>query len=85
MIRGHRSHSLYYLDPQVVMGENEINTENEAIKWHTRLGHIGEKGLSELVKQQLIPTSAKSKLKHCESYTLGKSTKLSYPKGSPFF
>lgn len=48
--------------------------------WHKRLGHVGEKGLKELVKRGIFTCSDQESVKLCESCLLGKGKKL--PNGS---
>ncbi|CAM8994539.1 unnamed protein product [Rhodiola kirilowii] len=65
----------------------EINTvdEQKALKdthkWHTRLGHIGNKGLLHLYTSGLIE-SQPIHLKFCENYVLSKKTSHAFNKST---
>ncbi|TXG53987.1 hypothetical protein EZV62_019243 [Acer yangbiense] len=46
--------------------------------WHKRLGHMSEKGLGELSKQNLLDGDQVNKIEFCENYILGKQHRLSF-------
>ena len=54
--------------------------ESESIKWHNRLGHIGQDRLSRLVKSKLLGSLTKVNLPTCESCLAGKATRKSFGK-----
>ena len=78
-----RKKTLYYLDATVVSGV--INATEKASDdfriWHQRMGHLGEKGMKELVKRGLIKARGEADLKKCEQCVMGKGKKLPFPKG----
>src|SRR4051812_14444940 len=71
-----------------VLGESECAgnvlltkaSESESIKWHNRLGHIGQDRLSRLVKSKLLGSLTKVNLPTCESCLAGKATRKSFGK-----
>ncbi|TXG60237.1 hypothetical protein EZV62_014810 [Acer yangbiense] len=46
--------------------------------WHKRFGHMSERGLSELSKQNLLNGDNVNKLEFCENCVLGKQHRLSF-------
>ncbi|KAL1536649.1 Retrovirus-related Pol polyprotein from transposon TNT 1-94 [Salvia divinorum] len=82
LLEAARINSLYYL-----LGSTEsppeLNTavKNDMAMWHSRLGHVSEKGLNQLVKKGLIKTGAHQPLPNCEDCILGKSKKIPFKKG----
>jgi len=57
VMRGIMENGLYYVDGEVVIGSAATTTRRVLSKtelWHMRLGHVGEKGLIELAKQELL-------------------------------
>lgn len=49
--------------------------------WHTRLGHVSERGLVELGKQNLLGGKKVEKLELCEACVFGKAYGLKFNKG----
>jgi hypothetical protein len=49
--------------------------------WHLRLGHVSEKGLVELEKQNLLNGDKLNKLELCENCVLGKSHRVKFGTG----
>ena len=48
--------------------------------WHMRLGHMSEKGMMILQKQQLLGNQKLDELKFCEHYFFGKQHRIKFPK-----
>jgi len=46
----------------------------ESIKWHARLGHIGQDRMSKVAKEGLLDRLTEVKLPTCESCKAGKAT-----------
>lgn len=46
--------------------------------WHARMGHISQRGLTELTKQGLIRVDKEVDASTCEECIMAKSKKLSY-------
>ncbi|XP_057811895.1 uncharacterized mitochondrial protein AtMg00300-like [Salvia miltiorrhiza] len=74
-----RKNNLYCLVGSTVVSETEAYMASEAELWHKRLAHVGEKGIKELQKQNLLSIITLVKLKICEDCILGKSKKIPYP------
>ncbi|CAM8944713.1 unnamed protein product [Rhodiola kirilowii] len=69
------SHELNDVDHHAAKNLNEIK------QWHARLGHIGNKGLSNLAKSGVL-TISPAKLTFCETCILSKKTAHPFPKSS---
>jgi len=54
----------------------------ESIKWHARLGHVGQDRMSRLLKEGLLDQITKVKLPRCESCLAGKATAKPFGKAS---
>ncbi|RZB99644.1 Callose synthase 7 isoform B [Glycine soja] len=48
--------------------------------WHMRLGHMSEKGMMILQKQQLLGNQKLDELKFCEHHVFGKQHRIKFPK-----
>ncbi|WVZ02271.1 hypothetical protein V8G54_023077 [Vigna mungo] len=81
--KGRRRNGLYILEGSTVIGHVSVasGTENTARLWHLRMGHISEKGLEELEKQDLLLGDKLQKLDFCDHCVLGKSHKIPFGKG----
>ena len=78
--------SLYYLDCESLPNQ-QINSASHQPKenlWHRRFGHLGEKSLCSLKKDQLadgFDYDASKENDFCESCVSGKIHRSSFPKG----
>ncbi|WVZ12209.1 hypothetical protein V8G54_016739 [Vigna mungo] len=81
--KGRRRNDLYILEGSTVIGHVSVasGTENTARLWHLRMGHISEKGLEELEKQDLLLGDKLQKLDFCDHCVLGKSHRIPFGKG----
>ncbi|WVZ02051.1 hypothetical protein V8G54_022857 [Vigna mungo] len=81
--KGRRRNGLYILEGSTVIGHVSVasGTENTARLWHLRMGHISEKGLEELEKQNLLLGDKLQKLDFCDHCVLGKSHRIPFGKG----
>lgn len=82
-MRGVKRSGLYVLLGKTVTKTPGAAMVNESSKdmtnlWHKRLGHISEKGLYYLNKQNVFGTDMVSKLEFCENCVLGKQHRLSF-------
>src|SRR4051812_17741618 len=78
---GFVNENLYVLSDSVsvpVLLNNDI--ASESMKWHSRLGHIGQDRLSRLVKSGLTGSLTEVTLPTCESCLAGKATRKSFGK-----
>src|ERR1044072_4008907 len=69
VLRGVKKQDLYTLEAEVVSGLTNVTSTKPLSKteiWHMRLGHISEKGLVELGKQNLLGGDKFEKLIFCE-------------------
>lgn len=82
IMRGFRDHSLYYLDGITVVGASKSNVHDNAFLWHKRLGHVCERCVNELLKQNISKVSKGFKLEGCEQCVLGKVKKQPYGSSS---
>lgn len=58
-----------------------VSTVNVTRKWHSRLGHLSQKGLDLLVKEGYLESKDIDMLGFCEDCVLGKAQKQSFKKG----
>lgn len=67
---------VYILEGSTVVGTvSSANSDNIHL-WHIILGHISERWLNELVKQELLCGDKVHKLSFCENCILGKSRRI---------
>src|SRR5438270_549399 len=80
-ISGFINGNLYVLNDSVSVPVL-LNTDIafESMKWHSRLGHIGQDRMSRLVKSGLTGSLTKVTLPTCESCLAGKATRKSFGK-----
>nr|GEV62202.1 hypothetical protein [Tanacetum cinerariifolium] len=79
-----KGNCVYSLDGWAESGEASVGIQEKeslAHVWHKRLGHISEAGLHELEKKEVLRNKGLGKLKFCENYVLGKSTRVSFGRG----
>src|SRR3954467_7687941 len=84
VLRGVKKQGLYTLEAEVVSGSTTVASMKPLSKteiWHMRLGHVSERDLVELGKQNLLGGDKVKNLKFCESCVLGKSCKVKFNKG----
>ena len=58
------------------------NDHNSSIKWHARLGHIGQDRMTRLVRDGLLSSLTKVDLPTCEHCLAGKATRKPFNKAS---
>ncbi|XP_021980554.1 uncharacterized mitochondrial protein AtMg00300-like [Helianthus annuus] len=84
MLSGTRvKNNIYMLDCKIVDGVAALASEegnDEALKWHKRLGHISQQGLIELSKQ-VLGELKNCDISFCESCVLGKQKRVKFSKG----
>ncbi|OAE31211.1 hypothetical protein AXG93_4188s1020 [Marchantia polymorpha subsp. ruderalis] len=82
--KGMKIGGLYYLIGETLHGVASVATtqdHSKATLWHRRLGHISEKGLQLMSKQNLLEKDKVSKLEFCEHCILVKHQKEKFPRG----
>lgn len=82
------SYTLYFLNgvarkAELCSGEASTEVTSSTEKdltqlWHSRLGHVGQKGLDMLVKSGCIEKDQVSVIKFCEDCVIGKTHKVSF-------
>jgi hypothetical protein len=75
---------LYTIEAEIVSGSADVASMEPLSKtgiWHMRLGHVSERGLVKLGKQNLLDGDKVEKLKFCEPYVLGKYCRVEFNKG----
>ena len=82
-LAGEYRDTLYILDGKPVMEQanSAVKDVDKTMLWHSRLGHMSEKGLQLLAKKEMLKAEDIAVLKDCEHCVLGKFHKLSYKKG----
>ena len=63
-----------------VIGNSSSSSSMNDVKWHTRLGHIGQDRLKRLAKVGLLGSINKIDLSVCEQCMAGKTTRLPFGK-----
>ena len=80
-MKGMQKNGLYSLIGEVVMGPVAIVSVKRLSKielWHKRLGHVSERGLIELEKQNLLCGDKVEKLDFCEHCVYGKAYRVKF-------
>lgn len=86
-MKGQRRQSLYILQAKArtlsTSGESSSastpdNVLEDTQLWHSRLGHLGQKGMDVLNKKGLFGKSRVESLKFCEACVIGKTHKVSF-------
>ena len=75
VLRGVKKQGLYTIEAEDVSGSTNVASMKLMSKtglWHMRLGHVSERGLVELGKQNLLGGDKVEKLEFCESCVFGK-------------
>ena len=87
VMKGWKVSMLYRLIGSTIVGRVavttpvESNTDNTKL-WHMRLNHIGERGMLELHKRNLLKGVKKCKLDFYKYCVYGKQHKVSFKTGS---
>lgn len=61
---------------------SRFNIDSESVKWHARLGHVGQERMNRLAKDGLLDQLTRVKLPRCEPCLAGKATKKPFGKAS---
>lgn len=73
MLRGAKTHSLYYLQAESIVGTSDHTEDNNSTFWHLRLGHLSEKGLNGLLQKGILKNKEGFRVQHCEDCSLHKA------------
>ena len=79
-MKGAKKNGIYSLLGSTVSGTSSSlavdHKLNNNILWHRRLGHVSQKGLTELAKQGLLGDKHLEDLEFCETCAYGKSSRV---------
>lgn len=80
VMKAERRNALYFLLGSTVVGGASLvqRAENKSHIWHLRLGHVSERGLLELAKQNLLCGDKIQALDKCEFCILGKAKRVQF-------
>ena len=83
VMRGQKISMFYKLIGNIVVGRVAVTTSVESSTdgtklWHMRLGHIGERGMLELHKRNILNGVKTCKLDFCEYCVYGKHHRVSF-------
>lgn len=82
LIKGVRRNDLYFLVGSTVTGHSHATTQTDnSYLWHSRLGHLGNKGLEVLAKDGLLAGNHITRIQLCEHCIAGKTKRMSFPTG----
>ena len=74
----HNDNGMFRITPKVMMAEcYTTNKTDDHIIWHKRLGHVGQSGMKELIKQGHLNMKINDNI-NCESCILGKQTRNTF-------
>ncbi|XP_058784728.1 uncharacterized mitochondrial protein AtMg00300-like [Vicia villosa] len=83
VLRGIKKQGLYSLEVEVKSGSADIASLKHMKKtqlWHMRLGHVSEKDLVRLSKQNQLGVDKLEKLEFCEPCVFGKAYRVKFNK-----
>nr|KYP35823.1 Retrovirus-related Pol polyprotein from transposon TNT 1-94 [Cajanus cajan] len=82
-----KKNRMYKLELKIVQDEcMQLDLVDEAMKWHLRFGHLHFRGLTELVKKEMVFGLPKIEFekKFCEECVIGKHARTSFPRSSEY-
>ncbi|RDX86307.1 hypothetical protein CR513_32380, partial [Mucuna pruriens] len=85
--KGTKKNGLYIRDASIIIAHASIASQTPHDKtklWHLKLGHVSERGLVELEKQNLLTSDKLDKLGFCDYCILGKSHGIKFGSGCMF-
>lgn len=83
VMRGQHNGNLYVLQGSTVLGATTVSSSTDSNfdithLWHTWLGHLSERGMTEFSKQGLLSGQRIGKLDFCEHYVFGKQCNMKF-------
>jgi len=80
ILKGQKRETLYILEGLAENGESHSSAElkDETSLWHSRLGHMSQKGMEILVKKDCLQRETIKELKFCEDCVYGKNHRVSF-------
>lgn len=86
IMKGQKTRNLYKLVGNTVVGGVAISTQAESSDdtalWHMRLGHMGERGMMELHKRNLLKGVKSCKMDFCKYCLYGKQRRIGFKAAS---
>lgn len=83
LARGKKQTSLYLMQATISTDSVNVAVDDPAKLWHRRLCHMSEKGLSCLMKKNVLPDLKSAKLDKCPHCFAGKQNRVSFKKHPP--
>ena len=84
MARGKKTNSLYTTEAKVQINSTNVMEKEVPIElWHKRLGHMSEKGLQRLARQDLLPGMKGAHLQNCVDCIHGKQHRVAFRSSIP--
>ena len=83
------TYDLYFLQGSLLTGSvavassSQVDDDTMTTLWHMRLGHMSERGMSELSRRGLLGSRKTCSLQFCEHCVFGKQTRLRFSRSSP--
>lgn len=83
VLTGRKLNTLYFLQATSLVGEVHATDgmNDETSLWHSRLGHIGSKGLEVLVRKGYLDKVKAKEMQFCEDCVYGKTHRVSFGSG----
>ncbi|CAM6112875.1 unnamed protein product [Calypogeia fissa] len=83
VMKGKKQDNLYVLEGSTIVGSANTASSGGGFTplWHAQLGHMSQKGLAVLSKQDLLPGANKCQHGFCEHCTLSKQRQVSFGVG----
>ena len=80
ILKGQKRDTLYILQGVAELGESNTveSDKDETALWHSRLGHMSQKGMEVLVKKGCLNREVIKELKFCEDCVYGKNHRVSF-------
>ena len=87
IMKGQKFNSLYKLQGSTIVGgaavsSQSTNEQSYTMLWHMRLGHMSEKGISELHRRNLLKGLKTCSLNFCKYCVFGKQAKVQFKTAS---
>ncbi|KAJ4976637.1 hypothetical protein NE237_001743 [Protea cynaroides] len=87
VMKGNKVNNLYVLQGSTVTGSADVSSSSDSDKdtthlWHMRLGHMSERGMTNLSKRGLLCGDHTTSLDYCGHCVFGKQTRVSFSTSS---
>ena len=84
VMKGLRKNGIYLLLGSTIIGSVSAmagSSLNNTMLWHKRLGHVSQRGLTELAKQGLVGDGKLQELEFCETCVYDRSSSVKFGAG----